>query len=95
MTCGTAVIAYRVGSVPEGVDGITGFIVDNEGQAIRAVNERTGSTEQCSAPGARSASCEPDGEGVRTPISRAARSGRREGLEKGAATSRQPSERLR
>ncbi|MGY2843337.1 hypothetical protein ACVIWU_006787 [Bradyrhizobium sp. USDA 4509] len=56
MTCGTPVIAYRAGSVPEVVDGITGFIVDNEGQAIRAVNEWIGSTEECSAPGARSAS---------------------------------------
>jgi glycosyltransferase involved in cell wall biosynthesis len=40
MACGTPVIAYRAGSVPEVVeDGVTGFIVDNEEQAIRAVNE--------------------------------------------------------
>lgn len=40
MACGTPVIAYRAGSVPEVVeDGVTGFIVDNEEQAIRAANE--------------------------------------------------------
>jgi glycosyltransferase involved in cell wall biosynthesis len=40
MACGTPVIAYRSGSVPEVVeDGITGFIVDGEEQAIRAVEE--------------------------------------------------------
>jgi len=38
MACGTPVIAFRNGSVPEVVDdGITGFIVDNEEQAIGAV----------------------------------------------------------
>ncbi|MCK1497834.1 glycosyltransferase family 4 protein [Bradyrhizobium sp. 188] len=40
MACGTPVIAYRSGSVPELVeDGGTGFIVDGEEQAIRAVKE--------------------------------------------------------
>ncbi|WP_338695762.1 glycosyltransferase family 4 protein [Bradyrhizobium sp. 26S5] len=40
MACGTPVIAYRSGSVPEVIeDGVTGFIVDNEEQAIRAVND--------------------------------------------------------
>jgi len=40
MACGTPVIAFRSGSVPEVVeDGITGFIVDGEEQAIRAVKE--------------------------------------------------------
>ena len=40
MACGTPVIACRSGSVPEVIeDGVTGFIVDNEEQAIRAVNE--------------------------------------------------------
>ncbi|OSI20451.1 glycosyltransferase family 4 protein [Bradyrhizobium canariense] len=40
MACGTPVIAYRSGSVPEVVeDGINGFIVDGEDQAIRAVKE--------------------------------------------------------
>jgi glycosyltransferase involved in cell wall biosynthesis len=40
MACGTPVIAYRSGSVPEVVeDGVTGFIVENEDQAARAVSE--------------------------------------------------------
>ncbi|MET4218194.1 glycosyltransferase involved in cell wall biosynthesis [Bradyrhizobium sp. LB14.3] len=40
MACGTPVIAYRSGSVPEVVeDGVTGFIVDGEEQAIRVVKE--------------------------------------------------------
>ena len=40
MACGTPVIAYRSGSVPEVVeDGVTGFIVEGEEQAISAVNE--------------------------------------------------------
>jgi glycosyltransferase involved in cell wall biosynthesis len=40
MACGTPVIAYRSGSVPEVVeDGVTGFVVEGEEQAIRAVNE--------------------------------------------------------
>jgi glycosyltransferase involved in cell wall biosynthesis len=40
MACGTPVIAYRSGSVPEVLeDGVTGFIVDDEEQAIRAVKE--------------------------------------------------------
>ena len=40
MACGTPVIAYRSGSVPEVIDdGITGFIVKNEEEATRAVKE--------------------------------------------------------
>ncbi len=40
MASGTPVIAYRSGSVPEVVeDGVTGFIVDDEEQAIKAVRE--------------------------------------------------------
>jgi glycosyltransferase involved in cell wall biosynthesis len=40
MACGTPVIAYRSGSVPEVVEhGLTGFIVDNEEQAVDAVRE--------------------------------------------------------
>ncbi len=40
MACGTPVIAYRSGSVPEVVeDGVTGFIVDGEEQAIEAVGK--------------------------------------------------------
>lgn len=43
MACGTPVVAYRRGSVPEVIDeGITGFIVDGPEQAISAV-ERAGS----------------------------------------------------
>ena len=38
MACGTPVIAYRRGSVPEVIDeGETGFVVDNEDEAIAAV----------------------------------------------------------
>jgi glycosyltransferase involved in cell wall biosynthesis len=37
MACGTPVIAFRRGSVPEVIDdGITGFIVDDEAQAVAA-----------------------------------------------------------
>ncbi|RQH09495.1 glycosyltransferase family 4 protein [Bradyrhizobium sp. RP6] len=40
MACGTPVIAYRSGSVPEVVeDGVTGFIVEGAAQAIEAVKE--------------------------------------------------------
>jgi glycosyltransferase involved in cell wall biosynthesis len=39
MACGTPVIAFRAGSVPEVVDeGVTGFIVDDEAQAAAAVS---------------------------------------------------------
>lgn len=38
MACGTPVIAYRSGSVPEVIDdGVTGFIVENEQQAVSAL----------------------------------------------------------
>jgi glycosyltransferase involved in cell wall biosynthesis len=38
MACGTPVIAFRSGSVPEVIDdGVTGFVVDSEEEAIRAV----------------------------------------------------------
>jgi glycosyltransferase involved in cell wall biosynthesis len=38
MACGTPVIAWRCGSVPEVIDeGITGFIVDNQTQALAAI----------------------------------------------------------
>ncbi|HUO02183.1 MAG TPA: glycosyltransferase, partial [Rhizomicrobium sp.] len=38
MACGTPVIAYRCGSVPEVLeDGLTGFVVDNEEDAVKAV----------------------------------------------------------
>ena len=38
MACGTPVIAFRRGSVPEVIEnGLTGFVVDNEEEAIAAV----------------------------------------------------------
>jgi glycosyltransferase involved in cell wall biosynthesis len=38
MACGTPVIAYRSGSVPEVIDdGITGFVVEDERQALEAI----------------------------------------------------------
>jgi glycosyltransferase involved in cell wall biosynthesis len=38
MSCGTPVIAYQCGSVPEVVeDGVTGFIVSDETEAVAAV----------------------------------------------------------
>jgi glycosyltransferase involved in cell wall biosynthesis len=38
MACGVPVIAYACGSVPEIVeDGVTGFIVRNEDEAVQAV----------------------------------------------------------
>jgi glycosyltransferase involved in cell wall biosynthesis len=40
MACGTPVIAWRCGSVPEVVDhGVTGFIVDSHAQAVAATRE--------------------------------------------------------
>ena len=40
MACGTPVIAYRSGSVPEVVEnGVTGFIVEDAEAAIEAVND--------------------------------------------------------
>jgi glycosyltransferase involved in cell wall biosynthesis len=39
MACGTPVIAFRAGSVPEVIDdGVTGFIVDSEEEAVRAIS---------------------------------------------------------
>jgi glycosyltransferase involved in cell wall biosynthesis len=40
MACGTPVIAFENGSVPEVIeDGITGFIVENENQAVAATRK--------------------------------------------------------
>jgi glycosyltransferase involved in cell wall biosynthesis len=40
MSCGTPVIAYRNGSVPEIIaDGITGFIVDSQEEALRKIEK--------------------------------------------------------
>jgi glycosyltransferase involved in cell wall biosynthesis len=39
MACGTPVIAFRAGSVPEVIDeGVTGFVVDNHEQAVAALS---------------------------------------------------------
>jgi glycosyltransferase involved in cell wall biosynthesis len=41
MACGTPVIAYRSGSVPEVIeDGLTGFIVDSEAAAAEVIDNR-------------------------------------------------------
>jgi glycosyltransferase involved in cell wall biosynthesis len=46
MACGTPVIAYNCGSVPEVVDdGVTGFIVNDEDEAVEAV-ERIGELDR-------------------------------------------------
>jgi glycosyltransferase involved in cell wall biosynthesis len=38
MACGTPVIAFRSGSVPEVIeDGVSGFIVETEEEAVQAV----------------------------------------------------------
>ena len=38
LACGTPVIAFRRGSVPEVIEnGVTGFVVDNEDEAVAAV----------------------------------------------------------
>ena len=37
MACGTPVIAFRCGSVPEVIDdGVTGFVVESEDEAVAA-----------------------------------------------------------
>ena len=46
MACGTPVIAYRRGSMPELiVDGVTGFLVDTFDQALAAI-ERAGEIDR-------------------------------------------------
>jgi len=43
MACGTPVIAWRRGSIPEIVDrDVTGFIVENETEAVQAVGALDG-----------------------------------------------------
>jgi glycosyltransferase involved in cell wall biosynthesis len=40
MACGTPVIAFRHGSVPEVIeDGVSGFVVDNEEDAVEAIKK--------------------------------------------------------
>ena len=78
MACGTPVIAYRSGSVPEVVeDGVTGFIVDGEQQAIEAVEEVVLLDRRKGPRTVRGALWRgPDGARVRKPISRVGRSRR-------------------
>jgi glycosyltransferase involved in cell wall biosynthesis len=43
MACGTPVIAYNRGSVPEIIDdGLTGFVVEDETSAVAAVGRLSG-----------------------------------------------------
>lgn len=43
MACGTPVVAYSAGSVPEVIeDGVTGFIVENEEAAASAIRDKLG-----------------------------------------------------
>ena len=47
MACGTPVIAFRAGSVPEVIeDGITGFIVENEDEAVDVIKHRLPSLDR-------------------------------------------------
>src|SRR5207248_4800820 len=47
MACGTPVIAFRSGSVPEVIDhGVTGFIVDDEDDAITAIRRLAERSEE-------------------------------------------------
>ena len=49
MACGTPVIAYRAGAVPEVIDeGVTGYVVENLEEAVRAVEQAAGlSRKRC------------------------------------------------
>ena len=52
MACGTPVIAFRSGSVPEVIDeGVTGFVVDDEEQAVSS-REEAGRTRSQARTGA-------------------------------------------
>ena len=81
MACGTPVIAFRNGSVPEVVDdGVTGFIVDDEAQAAAAVH-RLGQLDRAGS-GTSSSSASPRGAWPRitrglSPVDRAERPLRR------------------
>ena len=61
MACGTPVIAFRSGSVPEIVDeGLTGFVVEGEEQALEAIRRLGDLTAERSAP-ALSKDLQPNG----------------------------------
>jgi glycosyltransferase involved in cell wall biosynthesis len=48
MACGTPVIAFRRGSVPEVMnDGLTGYIVDNVDQAVCALRRLGAVSRRC------------------------------------------------
>jgi glycosyltransferase involved in cell wall biosynthesis len=48
MACGTPVIAWRRGSVPEIIeDGVTGFVVDSEDEALQAIGQVRGLDRRC------------------------------------------------
>ena len=56
MACGTPVIAYANGSVPEIIDhGVTGFIVENQEQAIAAAQRHRPDRPAPLPPGVRAA----------------------------------------
>ena len=70
MACGTPVIAYRSGSVPEVIDdGVTGFIVESEEEAVDAVKPTRAIGQEESARALRRALLgAPDGARVREPL---------------------------
>ena len=57
MACGTPVIAWRSGSVPEVIeDGVTGFVVDSIDEAVQAVERVAGLSRHACRRCSRSAS---------------------------------------
>ena len=76
MACGTPVIAYNRGSVPEVIDdGISGFIVEDETGAIAAI-ERLHSLPRSARPRADSTPASPPSAWRRTISASTARSER-------------------
>jgi glycosyltransferase involved in cell wall biosynthesis len=74
MACGTPVIAFRSGSVAEVVDdGVTGFVVDDEAQAVQAARRTRPAADTCAFRAAfyRQA----DGRGLSSSLRRAGRDG--------------------
>ncbi len=56
MACGCPVIAFRRGSVPEVMeDGLTGFVVENEAEAIAAIGQLHTTRPRAGAPALRAA----------------------------------------
>ena len=80
MACATPVIAYRSGSVPEVVeDGVTGFIVENEEDAVRAVHELPRLDRRTIRARFEGLHCRPDGERVRGTLPRSGRRSEKRG----------------